>query len=170
MEIKGEEITKVKTEAKPPTEPSAPEIRLYEQTIETINKQSEISFPDLNAFLRNKDEIWTRINQMVRDHCPPNTVPDYPIYSPGCGTEILKPINDQFSIASQQLKSANESFLPSSPHAVNMLWQNWMMVAEALFIQLTRFAKQLPGFAELHIDDKIVLLKAARIEVSALMA
>jgi len=54
--------------------------------------------------------------------------------------------------------------------AVNLLWENWMMVAEILFVELTKFAKQLPGFNDLLLNDRIILLKGARVEVSTIMA
>ena len=59
---------------------------------------------------------------------------------------------------------------PTDPPPVNILWTSWMGVAEALFLELTAFAKKLDGFRQLCVDDQIILLKAARIEVCTFMA
>lgn len=59
---------------------------------------------------------------------------------------------------------------PEEGPSVNLLWSSWMGVAEVLFIELTKFAKVYPGFKDLCVDDQVVLLKGARIEVCTFIA
>lgn len=100
------------------------------------------------------------------------TPPTGPIYSPGPGSfrlveDLYKELK-ALELQNETSKQNCEEELP--PNSINLLWKNWMHVAEYLFVQMTEFAKGLSGFENLYIDDKIVLLKSARIEITTFMA
>lgn len=123
----------------------------------------------MNSYMKQQDDIDARMNKLIVDHCPSDTIPDHTIYSPGSGpVQVFKEFNDKLSEAAA--RQTNSDAPSPAPQDVNVLWTNWMNIAEILFIQLTKFAKLIPGFSDLHIDDRIVLLKAARIEVTTFMA
>ena len=155
-----------------PCEPSETELRVYQQTIEEINRQSEACFPEMNTFMKHKTHIDSIIDKLIAENCPGDIIPDQPLYSPGHGdVQLFRTFSENVSEAADQMKSSSSLQAPAlAPETVNNLWHNWMKISEFLFIQLTRFAKLLPGFGDLDIDDRIILLKAARIEVSTVMA
>ncbi|XP_067945496.1 peroxisome proliferator-activated receptor alpha-like isoform X2 [Watersipora subatra] len=170
MEIKREELQKVKKEASMPSEPTHTELIYFQEILDKINLHSKENFTQLNSFMQNQSELTAKIDKLVAEHCP-NTIPDYPLYFPGSGqVQQFGGLCQDFRDAAAQLELANSLSASPPVQSLNVLWRNWMAIAELLFVQLTRFAKQLPGFNDLLVDDKIILLKSARIEVSTIMA
>lgn len=173
-EIKGEKVPKAMPCSAPPMQLLPTEINSLELVRKELNKASEECFPDLNGFMNHQRENVDRTNRMIEEHCSGDRIPVQHIYSPGRGPlTLLKPCSDKLTTAynlhreaveRSSLSESNPSS-PPSPEAVNILWDNWMFVEELLFVQVTKFAKLIPGFNDLHIDDRILLLKASHFEV-----
>jgi len=58
---------------------------------------------------------------------------------------------------------------PELVDAVKATREGWVKIVEERFKEIVAFAKNLPGFTSLCMDDRITLLKAARVETSVLI-
>lgn len=143
---------------------------VMEDRMKAIVELAIKSFPEMNTYMNKKPEIDKRIEHLIAEHCP-DGVPTSHIYSPGMSDAVgFHPFRDLSHMLTAALDHYYNGRQPSDPPPVNILWASWMGVAEALFLELTAFAKKLDGFRDLSVDDQIVLLKAARIEVCTFMA
>lgn len=147
-----------------------------EQSLSVINESSKESFPELNALMNCKPQLDIRVDGLIAEASLTNPGEQItePIYSPGPGDEhILYAFYLEMKETAQNTKIAaslcDVEDSPASADSINILWKNWMNVAEHLFIQLTKYAKKLPGFEHLYLDDKVTLLKASRIEIMTLL-
>lgn len=181
-EIKGEKATKPapKPAAKTKSQ-SSPSVSSFEaneekelqKKLDFIVAEAKECFPEMRVYMTKKAGIDERIAKMIAEHCP-NCIPSYHIYSPGPEGKTLDGFLP-FVHFSEMLSAAIEDYkkpdrIPGEGPSVNILWSSWMNVAEVLFIELTKFAKSYPGFKDLCMDDQIVLLKGARIEVCTFIA
>lgn len=119
--------------------------------------------------MNRKQELDARIDKVIEAHFPGEQIPDKHIYCPGAGPLIFKEFSERLTQAEDMNNAARDDPDNTAP-PVNILWENWMSIAEILFVEITKFAKKLPGFNDLVMEDRITLLKAARVEITTFMA
>ena len=150
----------------------------YDEILASMNENSNECFLELNAFMSNKPQLDARFDQLIHEAClaSPDGKVYEPLYSPGpAGNE--QPISQLYAELKETARQTRMAAAlcpadntPAPADSINILWKNWMMVAEILFVQVTKYAKRLPGFEQLYLDDKVILLKSARIEIMTIMA
>jgi len=58
---------------------------------------------------------------------------------------------------------------PQIRHALRSIWGSWVQQLEARFRGLISFSKKLPGFSDLCMEDRMILLKTCRFEAMVVL-
>lgn len=122
------------------------------------------SFPQLYEFLIDKDKLDLRVQEMVAGE-PTNRPLSRLLYSPG-----PRPNPDAVAwhetVNSHLMRSTAhpETMRESVSMAYDMVFNAWTFQAERAFHGLASYIKCVPGFSDLLLDDRIILLKQGRVE------
>lgn len=123
-----------------------------QQTVQVLVELFKNSFSDIYCFINLRMVIVERVYNLI--HSENVTLPmNLPLYSPGANSHLME-WAEEFT----QLIESEDNY----QHGLQLLMDAWLEEVERHFHGLTHFAKQIPGFSELLLDDKIILLKQAR--------
>ena len=127
-----------------------------------LSSQFEQSFETLYHFLTDKSTIDERVREMVGELYRNQPLTRL-MYSPGHTPNPQA--QSWYELINSHLASAScnpEEQDVSNVLAQDMVFDAWSFQAEKVFHGLTSFAKSLPGFSDLLLDDRIILLKEGR--------
>lgn len=116
------------------------------------------AFSDLYCFMNLRLVITERAYELAQaENLSPTTPIEMPIFSPGLNSSMGIWIDEFY----ERMNEVDES---GECKGMQMIFHAWMCEAERTFHGFTSFAKNLPGFSDLILDDRIILLKQARVE------
>ena len=138
------------------------EVENCAETVATLTAQFVQSFPILIEFLQDKIMVDKRIEQVVDlQSCQPITKLHYlKGHSP---EPMAQPWYETVSALFDELLSEPDHEKAHSLHCV--VFSAWSLQIEKSVHGLASYAKSLPGYSDLLLDDRIILLKQARTDI-----
>lgn len=125
-----------------------------EDSVRQLSESFKNCFVEICFFLERKEDIKERIYEMIANEGV--SIPlERPIFSPGHNSNLMEWVHN-FRAALQYSNEDGECM------ASEMIFEAWMTEAERFFHCYAQFAKNLPGYSDLLLDDRIILLKQAR--------
>lgn len=112
------------------------------------------SFADIFCFINLRRLIVERVYNLVYEQSvtlPLNTL----LFSPGPNSHLME-WADEFSRCINNPDTYQQG--------IQAILDGWFCELEKNFHGITHFAKQIPGFSDLQLDDRIILLKSARLD------
>ncbi|XP_067935191.1 peroxisome proliferator-activated receptor alpha-like isoform X2 [Watersipora subatra] len=135
------------------------EVQQCAETVAMLFEQFEQSFLSVYEFYMGKEKIDMRVREMLADQESPLSLV---LYSPG---------HSPNQEAKNWVDTINANLVEMSYHAQdetssahNMVFDAWAFQTEKNFHGLASYVKCLPGFSDLQIDDRIILLKEGRVD------
>lgn len=122
-------------------------------------------FPDLSYILNNKHSVNCTIDSLV-----PRTMPRkaYTIQV-SRGSSFNNEEHMFYQTLDRMANHQTQSTQPLDMDTLKMIWLGLSSNYEKEFSTVACFAKIIPGFTKLELEDQITLLKAAYIEVMVLL-
>jgi len=127
--------------------------------------QFQQSFQQLLIFYTSKKEVEMRIHELITS--PQTQQEARMLYSPGhdpcdMAKEWYVTINERIELMKAS-QSAEELKMARSG-VEDLIFSGWALQIEQILYGMTSFAKSLPGFSDLVMDDRIILLKQGRVD------
>lgn len=120
------------------------------------------NFPEILSYFMDEDKINAQVQTLFDEHALNSAeCVLQPMYSPGHTPSAEVEGWFEALIEMYNNWSLSQNHYELEP-IQDKLFQAWVTEVERTFHQLTSFAKLLPGFNDLLLDDRIILLKTAR--------
>lgn len=152
------------------------EIEDCEGTANMLDAQFANCFTDIYKFAEKRETIFKRASEVMGEEIWGKPIEEM-ILCPGENSNSSSPLTDVFHRISELFKEGNE--LPNETPlefgsldpglilelASSSLFEVSTKEIDQMFTNLTKFAKIVPGFLHLEMEDRIVLIKQGKTEL-----